>query len=66
MKVLLKKEVCGSIEQYTGPTKKALVLLKCASQKKKGRGEGGGGRRIRKRKHRNFHHYPNRYLVLKK
>ena len=44
MKVLLKKEVCGSIEQYTGPTKKALVLLKCVSQKKKkGRGEGGGG-----------------------
>ena len=44
MKVLLKKEVCGSIEQYTGPTKKALVLLKCASQKKKReRGGGGGG-----------------------
>ena len=41
MKVLLKKEVCVSIEQYTRPTEKALVLLKCVSQKKK-KGEGRG------------------------
>ena len=35
MKILLKKEVCRSREQYTGPTRKALYLLKRASQKKK-------------------------------
>ena len=37
MKILLKKEVCGSRKQYTEPTKKTLCLLKRASQKKKER-----------------------------
>ena len=35
MKVLLKKEVCGSRKQCTGLTGKALCLLKCTSPKKK-------------------------------
>ena len=35
MKVLLKKEVCGSRKQCTRLTGKALCLLKCTSPKKK-------------------------------
>ena len=35
MKILLKKEVCGSRKQCTGLTGKALCLLKCTSPKKK-------------------------------
>ena len=35
MKVLLKKEVCGSIEQCTRPTGISQKLLKHVSQRKK-------------------------------
>ena len=35
MEVLLKKEVCGSIEQCTRPTGISQKLLKHVSQKKK-------------------------------
>ena len=35
MKVLLKKEVCGSCEQCTGPTDTTVSHVKCASKKKK-------------------------------
>ena len=46
MKVLLKKEVCGSREQCTRPTRSVLALLKHALKKKQMQDSA-------------FQHYPN-------
>ena len=37
MKFVMKKEVCGSCEQCTRPTERALALLKRVSPKKNGK-----------------------------
>ena len=63
MKVLLKKEVCGSHEQCMGPTKKALKQKKKKKKKKK-----KNKTKQNKTKHKcrtsAFQQYPNGYLFL--
>ena len=54
MKILVKKEVCGSCEQCMGPTRKdRKALLK---KKKKKKAQSTDAQR--------YHQYPNKYLVV--
>lgn len=41
MKVLLKKEICSSYEQCTGPTRQATTATESDSQKKKKNADAG-------------------------
>ena len=52
MKILVKKEVCGSCEQCMGPTRKDRKAL----LKKKKKPQSTDAQR--------YHQYPNKYLVV--
>ena len=55
MKILVKKEVCGSCEQCMGPTRKdRKALLKKKKKKKKTQSTDA----------QRYHQYPNKYLVV--